>query len=114
MELKANKLRIGNILFCAERDIPYRVTAEDILVIDDGSSKSRPVPLTDEMLLKFGFLREGDFLELPINEDLSIIWVGYLGVMIGGYISFLIDQDKMHQLQNLYFALTNAELTVNL
>lgn len=76
----------------------------------------KPIPLTEEILLKkCGFENyTGDFLELTITEDLSIIWVGYLGIMIGGSTVFFPEKDKVHELQNLYKELKGEELDINL
>ena len=119
--MEAKELRIGNVLLCAKRDIPYRVTAEDILEIDNGSSKSRYVQLTEEILLKckgtidayiykgwdeMHFFRFDEYsanmFELEICSD---------GLYYGcNKIEFL------HDLQNCYYFHENRkkELTVNL
>ena len=69
------------------------------------------IQLTEEWLEKFGFEIEDDYLELVINERLSIIWVGYLAIMIEGNINFLnTDKVFIHQLQNVFHSLTNQEL----
>jgi hypothetical protein len=74
----------------------------------------KPIPLTEEWLLKFGFDKNENGLfklfnesEVPIllNEDLN-------GWTCDG-INFSINGTQyVHQLQNLYFALTGEELTI--
>lgn len=73
------------------------------------------IPLTPELLEMFGFTRKdladlGEFISLRISEDMGLnlnngtIW-------IGEYDTGIIH---LHQLQNLYFALTGQELTITL
>ena len=66
----------------------------------------KPIPLTEEWLLKFDF----KFKELGF-ENLSVSYG-----LTSGDIHFVIDRyykklDHVHQLQNLYHALTGEELT---
>jgi hypothetical protein len=83
-------------------------------------AKCEPLPLTEEWLIKLGFykdvtyqinLRERLYLtvDLPIkgssrkSSDICITW-DYTGRWVTGHILYV------HQLQNLYFALTGKEL----
>ena len=90
------------------------VLAVDISTINQGGLAVEGIPLTEEWLLKFGF---DENLELVIRESLSIefnedmqasLWAGL-------YIAGEADSLKIeyvHQLQNLYFALTGEDLEV--
>ena len=119
--MEAKKLRIGNILLCAKRDIPYRVTAEDILVIDDGSSKSRPVPLTEEILLKCkgtidAYIYKGwdDMHFFRFDEYSANIFE--IEIRNDGFYYEDGKMEFLHDLQNCYYFHENRkkELTVNL
>mgnify|MGYP006147183623 CR=1 FL=1 len=107
----------GNYPECAERWIEPYYRLDQLLGI----------PLTEEWLLKFGFKyneedeafqdkiihienRDGDrYLPPHIKERLE----GCFGVWFNSSASMLIQDVKyVHQLQNLYFALTNKELTL--
>lgn len=135
--MKVSELRIGNFIYNAgylSKVIGFKPFSRSVrcdeeegcnILIDvylqDGSVKKgyeiesylcKPIPLTEEKLLKWGFECGTDFLEFKINEGLSIIWVGYLAIMIDGSISFLPNQDKLHNLQNLHLALTQRELPI--
>jgi hypothetical protein len=69
----------------------------------------KPIPLTEEWLLKFGF----EYSDL--NGD-SGLWKIPPFQIYGKYNQFLydyrLDVNYVHQLQNLYFALTGEELTI--
>ena len=76
------------------------------------------VPLTEEILLKFGFYFEDDFYCLKINNTAFITII-----LLGSYVNYELSNFRqkivfsrgefsgVHQLQNLYFALTGEELT---
>ena len=118
--MEKNELRIGNWVLCNG----LRTIVNDTLMIsilkNDVQFTIDPIPLTPEILEKCGFekmagcftlSREselghkfGDF-HVSIYDDTQIkAWRGgrYIGVCKSAYL---------HQLQNLYFALTGEELT---
>ena len=76
-----------------------------------------PIPLTNEWLLKLGFVkheqgysiesgRQGFIMDLAQDTD----WIILYRDDIGCRYNSLIFLDYVHQLQNLYFALTGEEL----
>lgn len=76
-----------------------------------------PIPITSEILEKAGFVkktnREWAIGENPVNQDYMMI-VRYSPIINGFY--FLNGHFKindLHQLQNLYFALTGEELPID-
>lgn len=80
----------------------------------------KPVPLTEEWLLKFGFEKPAiHYLKLAIGdhrEDLqsslqiAFSGCGYVQVCRAGINAYSAKAEYVHQLQNLYFALTGKEL----
>jgi hypothetical protein len=111
--IQANELRIGNYLeylqphdeeWQLERVDAYQNTLSDI----DGSELWRAIPLSEEWLFKFGFEKTpfgyyklGSFyIDLHSNT--------YRLNREGVNIKF----QYIHSFQNLYFALTNQELTI--
>jgi hypothetical protein len=70
----------------------------------------KPIPLTEEWLFKFGF----EYSDL--NGD-SGLWKIPPFQIYGKYNQFIydyrLDVNYVHQLQNLYFALTGQELNQN-
>ena len=82
----------------------------------DNTDTFEPIPLTEEILLKCGFekIENGwkviDFICFKISwERLAGLTLTFENESI--YISHI---KHLHQLQNLYFALTNEELTIQL
>lgn len=114
--MKAKELRIGN--YYIENNQVCRVEHYDISSAYFNPDMYKPIPLTEEWLLKFGFVWELDkSYSLTINENNGLfIWVD-LNTLHP--IAELIDSsdrvvanhiEYIHQLQNLYFALTGEEL----
>jgi len=130
--IKANELRIKNLVTLSEKqrkelwydqinayneffevktiysdnDISIEVDDE---IIDISENDVEPIPLTEEWLFKLGFLKyKGDNKDFWLNDfefanDLK--WIFWRG-------NILENIKYVHQLQNLYFCLTGAELTV--
>ena len=125
--MKANELRIGNYI---EFDSSVRT-----LVIEDEQgfievrsigesgvnewsdygasgcvSNPKPIPLTEEWLIKFGFEK------LECWDDMYYFKIGDFQVYeynVSGYEYDDFNIKHVHQLQNLYFALTGEELKIN-
>lgn len=122
--LKASDLRIGNkLLFLGDVVTFKNITEfrEDGIFwiktfepkIESKNFHFKPIPLTEDWLLKFGFeLKYGCFLlstnrgTILIEEDLAQI------SSVISHDGFMSPCKYVHQLQNLYFALTGSELTV--
>lgn len=123
--MKASELRIGN--WIQSRGLTrefhaWQVTSEDIPLIEDNAymeDQYRGIPLTEEWLNKFGFWRrEGSnvWQNATGNYRYCVHQTGMLhafDVRSSDNGSYFINTPKyVHQLQNLYFALTGEELTV--
>lgn len=117
--IKANELRVGNSIYDRHGNYIYIQNGwfyivQDIKRLEDYS----PIPLTPEILEKCGFIektnREWVIGENPVTQDYVMV-VRYSPIIDGFY--FLNGHFKLkylHQLQNLYFALTGEELIINL
>jgi hypothetical protein len=132
--IKSNELRVGNLLQIAAvgETRPIQVTAETIARVERFKELSdiilEPIPLTEEWLLKFGFVKgeTSDFgISLKRVPDYSINdFRIMLSDSVYHYIrkawdggssqenESLAEIKYVHQLQNLYFALTGEELTI--
>ena len=120
--MKSNELRIGNWVE-QPNDGVTRVTA----IFNDLQIKTetgyidkycRPIPLTEEWLLKFGFEKlteKGNGF-----KSTSYTYTGKVALIVhfdGDRLSVNFwqgtEKKYVHQLQNLYFALTGEELELN-
>lgn len=116
--MKANELRIGNLVYETINRSNEKVV--EISSLSDGHiawrpgrntghhAHIKPIPLTEEWLEKFGF--DDD------NKRGVFRWI--VNPRIKGYYFFLHDRhiktlEYVHQLQNLYFALIGEELTIS-
>ena len=105
--MKANELRTGNLIELQgkfRRLIMIDAMANVVDVSRVGLlciNEVKPIPLTEEWLLKFGFIWDGDIKILK----------GYLNDYVDGNGEARLKY--VHQLQNLYFALTGEELKPN-
>lgn len=122
--MKPSELRLGNWI-----EIRYKGTSDvrqspmdflDIreMVLKQTAYYFEPIPLTEEWLLKFGFEKDYD-KTLPYQEGYikeNIKFNSEFQLMEEGMEGDLICIGKplkhVHQLQNLYFALTEEELEV--
>jgi hypothetical protein len=121
--MKANELRIGNWVnyrIYDKLDNPQeyfdlsQVDAIDLQTLDD--HYYQPIPITEEWLVKFGFGLDGEGWYWLRKKD-HITPHGYSFNYYGNFLE--IDElriskiEFVHQLQNLYFALTGEELQIN-
>lgn len=119
--MEANELRIGNLL-------SYEESTEIVIGINnspwmDGKKHDwietenfegelltlfEPIPLTEDWLIRFGFKHVDSKLQPSYQMDLVWIWP------TNGKLLDNNDREvkSVHQLQNLYFALTGTELTL--
>ena len=116
--MEAKELRIGNIIQSTEFKNPFSIDYQIIGFVMLEPDKYEPVELTPEWLEKFGFKKRATvahstqwFIGLnPINQDwlFDILWLDNEPAPFyrNGY--FMIKH--VHQLQNLYNALTGEEL----
>lgn len=130
--MKANELRIGNYIQYIPIKNPVKIIATDSRnnsIVHDNSEalidgQYEPIPLTDEWLLKFGFAKKPNAgyhnrdLEYYDHRNMMLFIENdkyYLGYNSRDYDCERFNSREIkhvHQLQNLYFALTGDELTI--
>lgn len=123
--MKANELRLGNYIGILSHTIEVSVNCQHIQLIAEGDTTYKPIPLTDEWLVKFGFYKfEHDHYksrEWNIREEFNprIIFGLQKGTIKGRKVMnaykshhLVTSVEYVHQLQNLYFALTGEELMI--
>jgi hypothetical protein len=115
--IKASELRIGNWLHLKNSDF-IKVDVDNIADVVNNPAIFNPIQLTPEILEKCGFEDKGSgYLTKSIDEGGAFLMCEYGGVSIYHNIeecSFNFPGKYLHQLQNLFFALTGTELTINL
>lgn len=114
--MEANELRLGNYVKFPHDDKPLTVNLRIIQLQFNRETLYDPIPLTADWLLKFGFLHLG--IGFVSSDDLLFAYAGNDGKYeIFLYKEaeedfYLVHIEYVHQLQNLYFALTRKELTL--
>ena len=116
--MKANELRIGNLVLFNNSIKP--ITSNNLCDIefytDSKIPYCKPIPLTEEWLLKFGFekkeyeksqYREYEYILENFKYFRDRFWIVRCEEC-GRYA----DIKYVHELQNIYFALTKYELTM--
>ena len=129
MELKANELRINNYVLDIDGDVlSISEITKDYVSFNKCNLKSRyskikPIHLTEEWLLKFGFGKSDEHeLGHNLNDNFGFYYDYHFkrfrletsdndGL---NYADVLLNIKHVHQLQNLYFALTNKELEIKM
>ncbi len=120
------ELRIGNYYNSVKFNTPVRCTLSDLAELYhrcDGAaldteiidSLFKPISLNEEWLKKLG-IKSGKIMIKQGDIELNYIKGGSeIGHSCGmEYYNIIGQQIKyVHQLQNLYFALTNTELEIN-
>jgi hypothetical protein len=113
--MKATELRIGNYIFDICKRHNRVITKIDFMKLDYKieAGATQPILLTEEWLLKFGFdKKEGKFgFEYHLNN--FSLYTSENKVVCFVFDDFLVKINSVHQLQNLYFALTGLELEIN-
>jgi hypothetical protein len=135
--MKANEIRIGNSINNGIEDIiidyVFHEEVSDTWQVcwNDKCSTEfledcEPIPLTEDWLIKLGFDLD-ETKGFDRGESLRVFSISNFHIAIDNGVFYLwieIDEDNwynlklkridfIHQLQNLYFALTGEELTIN-
>lgn len=123
--MEANELRIGNLIYGVSdrvERITYlteRLVKTNLLKLDAESQilsfkDIEPIPLTEEWLLKFGFEIQVFTLTKRYKSKCGnlLLYIMPDNVVFANGVINDIRLEPVHQLQNLYFALTNEELTI--
>lgn len=128
--METTELRLGNFVKSENFDISRIVGLSAVVTLDRieyvhvaipdnefglwNNGKVEPIELTEEWLLKFGFEKNDidDCFISPIGEIMQID-------LTAGQIDFIWDGaysnapcEFVHQLQNLFFAITGTELEI--
>ncbi len=117
--IKYNELRIGNLIQTStDSPLTVVVTSDILSAIDRGHELYSGIPLSEEWLLKFGFEGTKD------SGGTYYAFQRHRVYLLNDGFEFEISTSEfsranlfrtykcVHQLQNLYFAITGEELTI--
>jgi hypothetical protein len=123
--MEAKDLRIGNKLLFLGDVVTFKniteIRKDGIFwiktfepLIESKNFHFKPIPLNEEWLLKFGFRHvKNNWYNIHANNNTFNVYlfdeIGYRVEIVSQSIAVL---KYVHQLQNLYFALTGDELTI--
>lgn len=115
--IQVKELRLGNVLW---NGVVVKI-AEDHFIFNDGiqdwdsrniiADSIKPKEITGEILIKCGFSSPVNGWYTSPNGTLEF---GFNGPGILILMDWFLEITSLHQLQNLYFAMTNKELEINL
>lgn len=125
-KVRANELRIGNLVyFKFDNELTiHNIVGKDIQVMhkcerdyNEESECYYPIPLTEDWLVKFGFNQNYGVADSEQYMVYQPIWIYehervYYSESYDDYFTFIKTIQYVHQLQNLYFAITGEELTI--
>ena len=113
--IQAQDLRIGN--WVSNGEVEFQLASKDIYHLDIYVNRviANPIPISPEWLERFGFQKIiGCGWQLDIETNHYCLYSEN-----GKYVDLFVYSDEVgeqckyiHQLQNLYFALTGEEITV--
>ena len=109
--IKANELRVGNLMGPYISTVVKKINWQDIreckIYPNIFNSNNQRIKLNEQWLIDLGF-EYNDFDETYFKDIIRI--TKDLEVFVG--LCLLPKKKYVHQIQNLYFALTGEELTI--
>lgn len=127
--MKVTEIRVGNLIESNNEHCKVEAILLNGAIRTDGGDgklfEFKPIPLTEQLIIKFGFDKVedlGDMISYEFKDKKRGYgikydheeWVFYLYAGTS-YTPLICDAEPfqyVHQLQNLYFALTGIELII--
>lgn len=106
--IKVQEVRVGNHLKID--GVIVKIDERTIFDFNHDRRVKEPIPLTEEILLKCGFEKIDNEFVISIYQSKFV----YSETMMLWRGEYLNQCKYLHQLQNLYFVLTNEELEIKL
>ena len=122
-ELGAERLSVENCdaIYCEAINYGYDLDEIEIEIEMDfylDQLWCNPIPLTEEWLLKFGFEKTlNQYKKLTLSNKIGCDNIPFIILFLDNQyqyddLRFRTNIEYVHQLQNLFFALTGEELTI--
>ena len=114
--MKANELRIGNYVKGIGHNISWLVEGIKTDYIHSSNawrllSSFEGMPLTEEELINLGLKKVSDRVFMKGDFGVELGFFNYFLIKVDGHVLRIGNNQYVHQLENLYFALTGEELT---
>jgi len=116
--MKRTELRVGNLILLGLSEILEVRSIHPLCIIVTDANREihfdsvRPIPLTEDWLEKFGFKNTDAGWSNGTKANLHKTVNGGYMLPSFGHHDFVTELKYVHQLQNLYFALTGKELEI--
>jgi hypothetical protein len=123
--INANELRRGNIITYIKNNekeqVIVTVIMSTMIACKEGAAEFEhfePIPISEDWLLKFGFAKCGNLIT---TQTIKAPKIGSFSLLLSEgkwffvpnvRIEWSVEITHVHQLQNLYFALTGEELKI--
>ena len=123
--MEARELRIGNWVARENQPEGFIIDSWSFSVCEKSPEKYKPIPLTEEWLLKLGFTECSNLIHTTFDVWVIDNYMPHFFILKLKDVFYFNLEPKnnylsswgnpinyVHQLQNLYFALTGEELTL--
>lgn len=112
--MKATELRIGNLI--NRNGIIITVSWGTLKAICENIDVGNPIPVTEEWLQKFEWIKTGGILNTHTDKNYQYVleYDNEWNFINANEMTFLKTIKFVHEFQNLYFALTGYELTLQI
>ena len=118
--MRVNELRIGNFIYYRDKEsiltvtsLGYKFEAVNEICMPYGSDDIRefnPIPLTEEWLIKLGFIKNDSTTFEKNGYYFDLEDTTFYNDWPSNASTLNKNVQYLHQIQNLYFALTGEEL----
>ena len=115
--MEAKNLRVGNFVKSYKSILKVSIVSEFDIVDHNGKihQKTHPIELTDENVMEMGFSADPETRHYYKESEAGKITVSfwYRSITLEFEGMAIRDINYLHELQNLFFAITNEELEMN-
>jgi len=120
--IKANELRIGNLVRYEDRNFKIYALSKELPCLDTieygigvvSYKTIQPIELTEDILIKCGFEWRNEHRGVGAIMDFNKQSIGLMENGEVRYLNCWVKLEYLHQLQNLYYCLTGKELEIKL
>ena len=124
--IRTEELMIGNWVIVDDKPVQVQSITKKKIGFHNNPGKVRllyarnceliPIPITDDLLLKMGFKKDGKRFYFHGETYFELFYLGKLYVATVNHAEYQIGEPiaYLHQLQNLYYSLETKRLKIKL